>query len=383
MSVRIRPLRLEALECRLAPASMSSLLPPVANGLGLGHSPEFAPRDDGPRGLSVAALARGLSESSTTHGVNSDVNVSLLGVGAGLSLGIGLGAGVSTSISIEVSLTPGSRPHTPLIDVEVSVGTGTNTPPVRVPPVNQPPVNGPPSGEATGPAQPPVAVTPISSSSSTPLVPTAAVPNAVAAPTVTPAVANQAALLPVNLAANQTAATLSQTPAVPFLFLSPTSLTLQQQQQQFQQQAAVPIQRVTDVGQEANVVATRPQNQTPDFAPGGGDVPEDAPLEQLVQPPTVEPQAEAVDPAKLGLEAVPPELGINGNQADDNADGEEGELLVTAGFAGEGGLPSWLIFVVAVSALAVARLATPLPRRRYYDHLLLADDFAGRADRPD
>jgi hypothetical protein len=385
MSLRIRPPRLEALECRLAPASMSSLLHHEAAGLGWGHSLDVASRDDAPRGLSVAALARGFSESSAR--VGADVNVSKLGVGTSLSLEVGgLGTGVSLNVSVEVRLTPTSRPTTnPVVDVEASVGTGTNTTPVKVspvvvPPVTTPPVSEPPSGEVTGPAQPPAATVAaaagIPTTTSARQAPTVAAPNTA---TVTPARTTDGRL--VNAVTNQTAATasLSQTPATPFLFLSPAALAAQQLQQQLlaQQQAAVPILRV-DVVQPANVVVSPPR-QTLDFAVGGGDVPDDAVPEQMQQPPMAAPRGDDTDPAKLGLEATPPELGVNGNQADD-ADGEEGARLM-AGFVGEGGLPSWLVFVIAVSALAVSRLAVPLPRRRPV-HLLLADDL-GRFGRPE
>jgi len=59
----------------------------------------------------------------------------------------------------------------------------------------------------------------------------------------------------------------------------------------------------------------------------------------------------------------------------ERGDGEEADPLIQAGLFGEGDLPSWLIFAVAVSGLAVAGLAAPQPRRRRgTESLLLADE---------
>jgi hypothetical protein len=387
MSLRIRPLRLEALECRLAPASMSSLLHSDPAGLALGHSLDVPSLDDTPRGLMVAAMARGLSQSSFV-----DVNVSV--------------PNTLVNVSIGLAVTPGSGTTTVVFDLDVSVGKGkghrpVDVPPVDVPPVvvppvvvppvigppvvvlppvvvppvvvspvHEPPINEPSDGGVTGPAEP--AATP---NSSAPQVLTGATPNAAA----TTAAAARL-LLPVNLAAaNQAAATsssLSQSPATPFLFLSPTSPVAPGQSREIS--VAVPR---ANVLQEADL--GRPQKQTFDFAVGGGDTPEEDAREQLLIRPMVEPRGndpEFADPAMLNLEAASPELGVGGRA--DATEGEEDGALVLAGFVGEGGLPSWLIFALAVSSLALARLAVPMPRRRYYDHLLLAEG-PGRYERPE
>jgi hypothetical protein len=151
MSLRIRPLRLEALECRLAPAGLLSLLPPTANGLGLGHNvPKL---DDAPHGLAVSALARGLSSVSSI----ADVNISA----SGISLSVSAGRGATVELSVK--MIHGSGRDVDVIDVDVSVGKGKkfDRPPIDVPPVVVPPIVVPPVVVPPVVGRPPIVVPPI------------------------------------------------------------------------------------------------------------------------------------------------------------------------------------------------------------------------------
>jgi len=114
-----------------------------------------------------------------------------------------------------------------------------------------------------------------------------------------------------------------------------------------------------------------------DFAEGGADEPEQLNEPDFELPPA--PQGrDRPDPDaalfELGLAGASPEAGFVPGLSDDAGE-DEAAPLIQAGLGGDGNLSSWLLFAVAVSGLAVARLAAPQPRRRRGQFLhLLADE---------
>jgi len=112
------------------------------------------------------------------------------------------------------------------------------------------------------------------------------------------------------------------------------------------------------------------------FAEGGSDEPEQLNEPDFELPPAPQRQDRPSDDEailELGLAGALPEAGFVPGLADDGREDEAAPLQ--AGLGGEGDLSSWLLFAVAVSGLAVARLAAPPPRRRRgQDLLLLADE---------
>jgi hypothetical protein len=134
----------------------------------------------------------------------------------------------------------------------------------------------------------------------------------------------------------------------------------------------------TDVSRQPLSVGRLPKPDV-SFAEGGADDPDrlDQPdFELPVVPPLKIAPNMGVDPAllELGLAGAAPEVAfVPGLSGDDNGEGEPAPLL--AGLGGEGNLSSWLLFALAVSGLAVARLAAPQPRRRSeQDSLVLRDE---------
>jgi hypothetical protein len=363
VSTRIFSARLEALEGRLAPAQLS-LLPAVA-----------ADRAD----LAVSAHA---SQSKADHAVTLDVNshASLVAVtkfqlrldlhdrGGDTSPGVGIGIGVGVGLG---RTPPGHLPDGP-------PGHSPDVPPVDVPPhvppghlPDVPPSDGVPP--VSPPERPPIAVTPPSA----PIIPREVIPSLAPASDPQQAALAVAAVAPVQTASSSLAiSAITNAPQQQLAFLLPISLASSLQQQQADQ--AVPA-RGDVVSVVQSPIGGRQQQPAATFAVGGSGDLEEEQLE-LLPPPQREPDNVAdragedvaevplLQPAELAaLEAVMgADFAPNNPGAGKGAAEEEAGPLLLAGLVGEGELPSWLVFAVAVSSLAVARFAATQQQRRQW-----------------
>jgi hypothetical protein len=351
---------LEALEDRLAPAHLSLLSPPAEHGLALGHSFQAARLESTPSpGASVELKTPLLSQSLQTNLTVTLSETSLVSTGLHVSLGTFVLS--QPLLTLKTDVTVGSDAPTSG-GVGVSVGVSGQTP------VGTVDTGGGGIVAVINPTPAPVQQLP-------------SVTSQPAFHQTLPFVSSQAALVQAVNPNAATAAALTATDnasanllgrAQPAFLLQPVSTGAASS-------SLIPAGLAPPEVSGQAPSGGRLAKPDAGFSEGGGDE-----LDQLGEPDLELPPAPQrqdvpdVDAApailELSLAGAAPAAGFVPGFSDDGGKDEAAPLL-QAGLGDVSDLSSWLVFAVAVSGLAVARLAAPQPRRRRgQDLFLLADE---------